>query len=175
VGGRIGDVAACPVNSGRRQQIVMLINFPHSSFTVRQYTTVKEVWLHSEKGKATVARVVGIVAAMACCDTEVTAPVTSRVRAPCVGSLALIRWNVVWRPSPRGVGRDGTCARGRGGRASRYLRPSLWGSGETELTSEAEGIGRDGVCVRGPGGRASCGLALRLGSQMIWGPCLSDR
>ena len=67
-----------------------LVNLSHSSFTVRQYTTVKEVRLHSERGKATVARVVGIVAAMPCCDTEVTASVTSRVRAPCVESLALI-------------------------------------------------------------------------------------
>jgi len=68
---------------------VALINLPHSSFTVRQYTTVKEVRLHSERGKAVVTRVVGIVATMPCCDMGVTAPVTSWVRAPCVGSLAL--------------------------------------------------------------------------------------
>ena len=66
-----------------------LINLPHSSFTVRQYTTVKEVRLHSERGKAAVFRVVGIVATMPCNDMRVTAPVTSWVRAPCVGSLAL--------------------------------------------------------------------------------------
>jgi len=76
-GGRIGDTADRPVKSGRRQQTVTLVNLPHSSFTVRQYTTVKEVRLHSERGKAIVTRVVGIVAAMPCRDTEVTAPVTS--------------------------------------------------------------------------------------------------
>ena len=66
-----------------------LINVPHSSFTVRQYTTVKEVRLHSERGKAAVTSVVGIVATTPCNDMGVTAPVTSRVQAPCVGSLAL--------------------------------------------------------------------------------------
>jgi len=81
-GGRIGGTADHPVNSGRRQQTVTLVNLPHFSFTVRQYTTVKEVRLHSERGKATVTRVVGIVATMPCCDMGVTVPVTSRVRAP---------------------------------------------------------------------------------------------
>jgi len=56
---------------------------------VRQYTTVKEVRLHSERGKAAVTSVVGIVATTPCNDMGVTAPVTSRVQAPCVGSLAL--------------------------------------------------------------------------------------
>jgi len=91
----VGDTADRPVKSGRRRQTVALVNLPHSSFTVRQYTTVKVVRLHSERGKATVTRVVGIVAAMPCCDTEVTAPVTSWVRAPCVRSLALIWRSVV--------------------------------------------------------------------------------
>ena len=68
-------------------------------------------------------RVVGIVATAPCCDMGVTAPVTSWVRAPCVGSLAL-------------TGRSGVGAR------------ALEGSGETELTPEAKGVGRDGVCVR---------------------------
>ena len=69
----------------------MLINVPHSPFTVRRYTTVKGVRLHSERGKAAVTRVVGTVATLPCCGMGVTAPVTSWVQAPCVGSLALIR------------------------------------------------------------------------------------
>jgi len=116
---------------------VTLINLPHYSFTVRQYTTVKEVRLHSERGKATVTRVVGIVTAMPCRDTEVTVPVTSWVRAPCVRSLALIWWNVVWRRSPGGVGRDGTYTRGRGDRARRCLHPRPRGSGESQFGPEA--------------------------------------
>ena len=127
--GRIGDTAACPVNSGKRQQTSTLVNLPHSSFTVRQYTTVKEVRLHSERDKATVTRVVRIVATMPCCGMGITAPVTSWVRASCVESLALVR-------------RSGVGAR------------ALEGSGETELTPEAKGVGRGGVCVRAPGGRA---------------------
>ena len=50
---------------------------------------MKEVRLHSERGKATVTGVVGTVATMPCYDMGVTAPVTLWVRAPCVGSLAL--------------------------------------------------------------------------------------
>jgi len=131
----------------------MLINLPHSSFTVRQYTTVKEVRLHSERGKATVARVVGIVATMPCCDIGVTAPVMSTVRALCVGSFASIWWGVVWRPSPGG-----------GGRARRNLHPRPRGSGEAVSASEPlggrawrnlrprpVGVRRDGVCVRALG------------------------
>jgi len=86
--GRIGGTADHPVNSGRRQLTVTLIILPHSSFTVRLYSRVKEVRLHSGRGKATVAKVVGIVATMPCCGMEFTAPVTSWVRAPCLGSLA---------------------------------------------------------------------------------------
>jgi len=81
---------------------VMLINLSHSPFAVRRYTTVKEVRLHSERDKAAVTRVVGIVATMPCCVMGVTAPVTSWVRAPCVGSLAL-------------TGRSGVGARALGG------------------------------------------------------------
>jgi len=152
-GSRVGDTATCPVNSGRRQQIVTLINLLHSSFTVRQYTTVKEVRLHSKRGKATVTRVVGIVATMPCCDMGVTAPITSRVRAPCVGSLVLIRWSGVWRPSPGRVGRDGTYARGPGGRARRCLCLILGGSDETELAPEASGVGRAVFWARDRGSR----------------------
>jgi len=83
---------------------------------------VKEVRLYSGRGKAAVTRVVGIVTTMPCCSMGVTAPVTSRVRAPCVGSLAL-------------VGRSGVGAR------------ALKGSGETELTPKVRGVGRGGVCV----------------------------
>ena len=94
------------------------------------------------------ARVVGIVATMSCCDMGVTVPVTSRVWAPWVRSLVLIRRSGVWRSSPGGVGRAVTYARGRGDRARRCLRLSLWGSGETDLTPEAQGVGRGDVCVR---------------------------
>ena len=87
-GGRFGGTADHPVNSGRRQQIVMLINLPHSLFIVRWYTTVKEVRSHSERGKAAVPRVVGTVATLSYCGMRVTARVTSWVRAPCGGSLA---------------------------------------------------------------------------------------
>jgi hypothetical protein len=48
-GGRIAGTADHPVNSGKRPQIVVLINLPHSLSTVRQYATVKEVRAHSEK------------------------------------------------------------------------------------------------------------------------------
>ena len=54
-----------------------LINFPHPFFTVRRYTTVKVVRSHSERGKAAVPRVVGIVVTLPCCGMGVTAPVTS--------------------------------------------------------------------------------------------------
>ena len=84
---------------------------------MRRYTIVKEVRWHSKRGKATVAGVVGIVAAMSCRGMRVTASVTSWVRAPCVGSLAL----------RRGLGRDGVGARAQEG------------SGEAELASEAKG------------------------------------
>jgi len=94
----------------------MLINLSHSPFTVRRYNTVKEVRLHSERGKAAVTRVVGVVATMPCCDMGVTALVTSWVRAPCTGNLALI-------------GRNGVVAR------------ALEGSGETETMPEAKGVG----------------------------------
>ena len=55
----------------------MLINLPHSLSTVRQYTTVKEVRSHSERGKAAVPRVVGIVVALPCCGMEAIASVMS--------------------------------------------------------------------------------------------------
>jgi len=67
----------------------MLVNLSYSPFTVRRYTIVKEVRLHSERGRATVTRVVGIVTTIPCCDMGVIACVTSWVRAPCVGSLVL--------------------------------------------------------------------------------------
>jgi len=59
--------------------MVMLINLSHSSFTVRLFTTVKEVGLDSERGKAAVSRVVGIVDTLPCCGMGVIAPVTSWV------------------------------------------------------------------------------------------------
>jgi len=73
-----------------------------------------------------VAGVVGIVAAMSCRGMRVTASVTSWVRAPCVGSLAL----------RRGLGRDGVGARAQEG------------SGEAELAPEAKGVGRAGAHAR---------------------------
>ena len=65
-----------------------LVNLSHTHFTVRRYTTVKEVRLYSERGKATVAGVVGIVAAMPWRDMGITTSVMSRVQLSCVGSLA---------------------------------------------------------------------------------------
>ena len=103
-----------------------LVNLSHTSFTVRRYTTVKEVRLHSERGKATVAGVIGTVAAMPCHGMGITASVMSRVRPPCVGSLAP-RW---------GLGRGGVGARAQ------------VGSGEAELALEAKGVGRGGTCAR---------------------------
>ena len=139
----------------------MLINLSHSPFTVRRYTRVKEVRLHSERGEAAVTRVVGTVATMPCCGMGITAPVTSWVRASCVESLALVR-------------RSGVGAR------------ALEGSGETELTPEAKGVGRGGVCiralgvgrdgtrVRGQRGRSSRDLGPRSRRLMCWGPRPGD-
>jgi hypothetical protein len=76
-GGRIDSTVDHLVNRRRRQQIVTLINFPHPFFTVKRYTTVKVVRSHSERGKAAVPRVVGIVVTLPCCGMGVTAPVTS--------------------------------------------------------------------------------------------------
>ena len=125
-----------------------LVNLPHPFFAVRQYATVKEIRLHSERGKATVTRVVGTVDTLPCCGMGVIAPVTSWVRAPCGGNLVDLvergpasearrdRARRNFRPRPGGVGRVGTCVRdpdGSGesglasealmGRASRNLRP----------------------------------------------------
>ena len=91
---------------------MVLINLPHSLSTVRQYATVKEVRMHSERGKATVTRVVGTVGTLPCCGMGVIALVTSGVRAPYGGSLVDLvergpapeprrdraRWNL--RPRP---------------------------------------------------------------------------
>ena len=52
-GGRIAGTAGRPVNSGKRPQIVVLINLSHSLSTMRQYATVKEVRSHSERGEVT--------------------------------------------------------------------------------------------------------------------------
>ena len=102
-------------NSRRRQPIVTLVNFSHTSFTVRRYTTVKEVRLHSKRGKATMAGMV------------VTASVMSWVRAPCVGSLAL----------RRGLGRGGVGARAQEGSGEAELASEAKGSGEPGLTPES--------------------------------------
>jgi len=110
-------------NSWRRQPIVTLVNLPHTSFTVRRYTTAKEIRLHSKRGKATLAVVVGIVTTMPCRGMGVTAPVTSWVQAPCVGSLVL----------RRGLGRGGVGARAQEG------------SGETEIASEPKGSAEPGL------------------------------
>jgi len=110
---------------------VTLIDLSHSSFTVRPYTTVTEIRLHSERGKATVAGVVGIVATMPCRGMGVTASVTSCVRAPCVGSLAL-RW---------GLGRGGVGTRAQEGSGEAELAPEAKGSGKPRLAPEAKGSG----------------------------------
>ena len=98
-------------------------------------------------------RVVGTVATTPCCVMGITAPVTSWVRAPCVGSLAL------------------TGRRGVGDRA-------LEGSGETELMLEAKGVGRGGVCVRAPEGVGRDGTRARgqgVGRATIWARDREDR
>ena len=116
----------CMSSNSRTQPIVTLVNLSHTSFTMRRYTTVKEVRLHSERGKATVAGVVGIVAAMPCRDMGITASVMSRVQLSCVGSLA----------STWGLGRGGTCARGQEvGRVGAYAR--------------GQGVGRARAYARG--------------------------
>jgi hypothetical protein len=125
-------------NSGRRQLIVTLVNFSHTPFTVRRYTTVKEVRLHGERGKATVAGVVGIVATMPCHGMGITASVMSRVRAPCFGSLA----------PRRGLGRGGVGARAQEGSGEAELASEAKGSGEPGLTLEAKGVGRGGTRPR---------------------------
>ena len=101
---------------------------------------MKEVRLHSKRGKATVTGVVGIVATVPCRGMEVTASITSGVRAPCVGSLASemgARARQRWRPSPRGVGRGRTRARGQGGSGEPWLVPEAKGSGEPVLAPES--------------------------------------
>ena len=89
-----------------------LVNLFDTSFTVRWYFTVKEVRLHSERGKATVAGVVGIVVAMPRRSMGITAHVMSRVRPPCLE--AQLRdggsGEAVFAPEPKR------------GRARRYLR-----------------------------------------------------
>ena len=66
------------------------------------------------------AGVVGIVATMPCHGMAVTASVTSWVRAPCVGSLAL----------RRGLERGGVGARAQEGSGEPRLAPEAKGSGE---------------------------------------------
>ena len=108
-----------------------LVNLFHTSFTVRWYFIVKEVRLHSERGKATVARVDGTVVAMPCRSIRITARVMTRVRPPCVGS-----------PAPRwGLGRGGVCARAQEGSGEAVLTPEAKGSVEPELALEAKGSG----------------------------------
>jgi len=78
-----------------------------------------------------VAGVVGIVAAMPCHGMGVTASVMSRVRAPCVGSLAP-RW---------GLRRGGVGARAQEELGEAELGPEAKGSGESGLTPDAKGSG----------------------------------
>ena len=66
------------------------------------------------------------------------------------------------RPSPRGVGRDGTRARDPGG------------SVEAELAPRPRGVGRGGTCARGQRGRASRVLGQRPRSQTSRGPRPGD-
>ena len=109
-GGRIAGTAGRPINSGKRPQIVVLINLPHSLSTVRQYATVKEVRAHSEKGDAAVPRVVGTVDTLPCCGMG-----ASRLSRREYGA---VRWKSCF---PGGMG--------SGARAWK-------GSGETKLESE---------------------------------------
>ena len=89
---------------------MVLIYLSHSLSTVRQYATVKEVRMYSDRGKATVPGVVGTVGTLPCHGMEVIALVTSRVWAPYGESLI----DLVDRdPVPEPVR----------GRARRKLRP----------------------------------------------------
>jgi len=119
------------------QLTVTLVNLSHSSFTVRRYTIVKEVRLHSERGEAAVTRVVGIVATMPCydmgdCACHVVGTGAVR-RKPCfvMGDRAKRHW----RPSPRGSGETELASEAQRGRARRCRRPS------------SRGVGRDGTCA----------------------------
>ena len=87
---------------------------------------MKEVRLHSERGKATVAGVVRTVAAMPCRSMGITAHVMSRVWSSCIGSLA-----PTW-----GLGRGSVGARAQEGLGEAELAPEAKGSGETEPTPE---------------------------------------
>jgi len=75
------------------------------------------------------------------------------LRAPCVWKPCSDRAKRRWRPSPRGVGRDGTYARGLGGRARRCLRPSPRGVGRDGTRARGQGVGRAVIWARDRGVR----------------------
>jgi len=79
--------------------------------------------VHSDRGKATVTRVVGTVGTLPCCGMGVVALVTSGVWAPYGGGLV----DLVERdPAPdpgRGSGESELASEALRGRASRSSRP----------------------------------------------------
>ena len=143
-GGRIAGTAGRPDNSGKRPQIVIVINLPHSLSTVRQYATVKEVWAYSKKDVAAVPWVVGTVDTLPCRGMGVIASVTSWVRSSCGGSLAA---QVSGARAWTGPGESELASEALRGRASRNLCP------------RPRGVGRVGTCVRGPEGSGESELA----------------
>jgi hypothetical protein len=125
------------------------INLPHTSFTIRQCPTVKEVWFHSDRscwnsrrhallqrGGHGARHIEGmtIVCWKLGSETEAQARRWLRSRLELWSRQRL-------RSSPRA-------------RARRSLRSRPRGSGEAESASEAKGVGRDGACARGLRGQA---------------------
>ena len=119
---------------------------------MRRYTTVKEVRLHSERGKA--AQWPGWLKQSPPCPAAIWESLRLSRRG-----TGVVRWKPCpdrvkrrWRPSPGGVGRDRTYARGRGGRARR-LCPSPRGVGRGETCARGQGVGRAAIWGRDRGDR----------------------
>ena len=97
------------------------VNLFHTSFTVRQYFTVKEVRLNNSRGSwDSRCHVLLWYGDHSVCHVDGSATVCWKP-----GSEMGARVMRCLRPSPRGVGRGGTCARG-------------------------QGVGRDGIRARAP-------------------------
>jgi len=119
-------------NSRRRQPTVVQVNLFHTSFTVRQYITVKEVRLNSSRGSwNSCYHALPQYGDHSACHVKGTVIVC---RKPCnnMGTRA----RRCSRPSPRGVGQGGTRARGLGARTRHNLHP------------RPRGVGRGGACAR---------------------------
>ena len=118
-------------NSRRRQPTVAQVNLFHTSFTVRRYITVKEVRLNSSRGGWN-SRCHALPQYGNHCVRHVEGTATVRWKT---SSEMGARARRCWRPSPRGVWRGGTCARGQGvGRVGACVEAK--GSGEPEPVPE---------------------------------------